>query len=253
MTGKAPQFDTWFAINRPAYERLTLAVVALLQGILKNNNIEFLSVDGRTKTLLSATEKSRRKNYSKPETQMTDLSGIRIVTFLEEQVDQISKVIETLFAIDSENSLDRSKSLGPDRMGYRSAHFVCSLGKKRTGLPEYEGLEALKFEIQLRTVLQHAWAELAHDRSFKFKTVLPVALQRKLNLYSGMLEIVDNGFDEIAKEIDTYAASIAAKPIDQLSDEELTSISVNKYLSGAEARYGLVLRAADSTTLVQVT
>src|SRR5262249_4532472 len=123
-----------------------------------------------------------------------------------------------------------------------SAHFVCMIGKGRESLPEYEHLSGLKFEIQVRTVLQHAWAELAHDRSFKLGLDLPKKMERKLNLYAGMLEIVDSAFDEIAKEIDVYVRTINRKPADQLSGVEIDSISVQKYLSDVAKQHDLKMK-----------
>jgi ppGpp synthetase/RelA/SpoT-type nucleotidyltranferase len=196
-------------------------------------------ISGRTKDLPSAEEKIRRKKYTQPSRQLTDLSGIRVITFLETQVNAISNLIRTTFEVDEENSLDRATDLGDDKMGYRSTHFVCTLGQNRSGLLEYEALSDLKFEIQIRTVLQHAWAELAHDRSFKLGSGLPTKIQRKLNLYSGMLEIVDGAFDEIAREVDEYKSAIAQKTEIQLSDTELNSLSMQRYLKELEEKYDL--------------
>jgi hypothetical protein len=106
-------------------------------------------------------------------------------------------------------------------------------------LPEYEGIGDLKFEVQIRTVLQHAWAELAHDRSFKFGTALPSKIQRKLNLYSGLLEIVDGAFDEIAKEVDEYRLSLAKKSTQQISEAEINSISVARFITDLSADLNL--------------
>ena len=78
------------------------------------------------------------------------------------------------FNIDEKNSLDKKILLASDQIGYRSVHFVCDLGAQRSGLPEFKDLGGLKFEIQVRTVLQHAWAELAHDRNYKFSGTLPL-------------------------------------------------------------------------------
>src|SRR5262249_23720633 len=154
--------------------------------------IAFLNVTSRVKDLQSTLEKIGRKAYTNPKIQLTDLSGIRVVTYLEGDVAQVSKIVRSLFEIDEGNSLDRAAILGSDRIGYRSTHFVCTLGKARATLPENESIGELKFEVQVRTVLQHAWAELAHDRSFKFGAVLPQKIARKLNLHSGLLEIVDS-------------------------------------------------------------
>lgn len=242
MEQPAQAFSDWLQEALPQYERLAETVVSLLVSILKKKKIEYLSIDGRPKTLVSAVEKAKRKGYAKPKDQMTDLAGIRVVTFLEEQVRQVTTVIEELFEVDRQNSMDRTESLGHDRMGYRSTHFVCVLGKRRDALPEYEALGNLKFEIQLRTVLQHAWAELAHDRSFKFKTVLPVHLQRKLNLYSGLLEVVDGGFDQIATEIDDYQNAIDAAPAEELSQAEIDSISIERFFAAINKKFDLGIR-----------
>jgi GTP pyrophosphokinase len=206
------------------------AVKSLLENMLKKQEVEYLSVTGRVKTRDGAIEKINRKAYPFPQEQLTDLSGIRVITYLEQQVGQISTAIRGLFEVDDRNSLDRTQVLGDDKVGYRSTHFVCTLGKRRDGLPEYEALGDLKFEIQVRTVLQHAWAELAHDRSFKFGSALPTKIQRKLNLYSGMLEIVDSAFDDISKEVDLYRVSLEKKSIEQISGTEVDSISLEKYI-----------------------
>lgn len=203
----------------------------LLENRLKEKNIEYLSVGSRIKDFDGALEKINRKQYLDPNGQLTDLSGIRVITYLEQQVVSISRLVRDLFEVDEKNSLDRTEVLGDDKVGYRSTHFVCSLGKKREGLPEYDSLSDLKFEIQIRTVLQHAWAELAHDRSFKFGATLPIKIQRKLNLYAGMLEIVDSSFDAISKEVDQYKQFLDSKTISQIEKVEIDSISVNKFIS----------------------
>ncbi|WP_164604495.1 RelA/SpoT domain-containing protein [Rhodopseudomonas sp. BR0M22] len=213
--------------------------------MLIEKSVDFLSVSGRTKSLDGALEKIRRKKYSNPEERLTDLSGIRVITYLESQVSQVETIIRILFAVDEANSLDRSSVLGSDKIGYRSAHFVCSLGTTREKLPEYDSLGNLKFEIQVRTVLQHAWAELAHDRSFKFGPGLPPTIQRKLNLYSGMLEIVDGAFDSIAKEIDNYAQEINAKSLRQISAVEVNSISLSRYVQQISDKYELDIREGE--------
>jgi len=229
----------WIEQTLSRHRRLTPAVVGLLESILDRSSIAYLSVSGRTKEVASTEEKIRRKKYTQPELQLTDLSGIRVITFLETQVKEISNIIGATFDIDHKNSFDRASILGDDRMGYRSTHFVCTLGHSRKGLLEYDALSELKFEVQIRTVLQHAWAELAHDRSFKLGTGLPAKIQRKLNLYSGMLEIVDGAFDEIARDVEAYKSEIATKTASQLSDTELNSLTLQPYLEQLADQYDL--------------
>lgn len=185
------------------------------------------------------SKKIDNKKYSDPISQLTDISGIRIITYFESQVDLVSRVIEELFEIDGENSLNRDQLLGDDRIGYRSVHFVCSLGTEREELAEYQLYSGLKFEIQVRTVLQHAWAELAHDRSYKFSGELPPKLQRQLNLYSGMLEVVDGGFDSIAKELDEYQDIVDSGDLSTFMEDEIDSINLNKFVVESAESNGL--------------
>jgi putative GTP pyrophosphokinase len=94
-------------------------------------------------------------------------------------------------------------------------------------------------------VLQHAWAELAHDRSFKFGPGLPAPIERKLNLYSGMLEVVDGGFDAISKEIDEYRESLERKSLSQISDVEISTLSLDKFVDALSKKYGLEIHQTD--------
>lgn len=240
------QISDWLDEVLPRHERLTQTVKELLTNLLKQQNIDILEVSGRTKDKGSVIEKVRRKNYTDPKNALTDLTGIRVVTFFEHQTQSISRIIEETFDVDDENSMDRDKILGSDKVGYRSTHYVCNIGKQRGKLPEYKGLEDLFFEIQVRTVLQHAWAELEHDRSYKFSGELPGNLKRKLNLYAGMLEIVDNAFSEIALQIDEYSSGLNQESKDKILEEYVNSISLYEYMSKLEID-GIDLEEIDLT------
>jgi putative GTP pyrophosphokinase len=90
----------------------------------------------------------------------------------------------------------------------------------------------MQFEVQIRTVLQHAWAEIEHDRSYKFSSELPTPIRRRLNLLAGMLEIVDREFSILAQEVDEYGKEIKrmAKEGD-LANAEITFISIKEFLN----------------------
>ena len=224
-------FEPWLDAALVQHGRLAPAVVSILQSVLRAKSVAYLSITGRTKDKLSALDKIKRKDYADPATQMTDLSGIRVVLYSESDVVIASNLISQSFNVDAENSLNQDELLGTNQTGYRSVHFVCDLGKGRDALPEFEGLANLKFEIQVRTVLQHAWAELSHDRNYKFAGKLPRDLERKLYLYAGLLEIADKGFDALSHDIDEYAAKVAKSPLKSELDEELNSITLRDLMS----------------------
>ena len=226
----APRYADWLESLLPRQHRLTNAVTSILENLLQEDSIEYLAVSGRTKDVGSALEKIKRKGYTDPQRQLTDLSGIRIVVFFESDVRRAAKLIEDAFTIDRQNSLNKDAILPTNQIGYRSVHYVCDLGIKRSTVDEYRTLAGLKFEIQIRTVLQHAWAELAHDRNYKFSGKLPQALERQLFLYAGLLEIADRGFDETAKAVDEYAKSLPERASKGDPDLEVTSLSLTAFV-----------------------
>ena len=222
--------ESWLTDTLPKHSRLTDSVVAITKSLLEDNGIDFLSVTGRTKTRDGVQEKIKRKNYKRPSTDITDISGIRIILFVESDIKKVSTIVSSSFDVDWKNSSNKDKALLSNQVGYRSVHYVCDLGSERARLPEFRGLEGLKFEFQIRTVLQHAWAELAHDRSYKFRGNLPDELQRSLYLHAGLLEIADRGFSEIANGIDLYTLELNKNYQDGNLDFPINSISLTEFI-----------------------
>ncbi len=224
------KFEKWLNEALIKHKNLTDSVCTIIENLLVSNNIEYLAVSGRTKDRKSALEKIRRKSYSDPAKQMTDLSGVRVILYIESDIKKVSKIIEESFRVDANNSLNQDNLLSTNQIGYRSVHYVCDLGPARGGLPEFEGLSNLKFEFQIRTILQHAWAELAHDRKYKFTGKLPKEIERSLYLHAGILEIADKGFDEISNQIDNYIESIRYKSESGDLSTEINSLSLKEFI-----------------------
>jgi len=252
---KGKNIDSWLEAILPKHKMLTTAVLIIIEGLLKSNNIDYLTVIGRTKDVDSIKEKVRRKSYKHPDSQLTDISGIRIIAYFESDVNKISDLIEQAFYVDRDNSLNKDELLAADQIGYRSVHYVCRLGDARTSLPEYSGLQDLKFEFQVRTVLQHSWAELAHDRNYKFSGKLPKEIERKLYLYAGMLEIADKGFDELSNQIDDYISELEMKASKGDYNVEINSISLREFVEEWAKKAGFNLNISmikdDNADLIQ--
>ena len=92
--------------------------------------------------------------------EVTDLVGVRVVTYFEDSIEDIASLVEKSFGIDYTNSTNKMNIAEHDRFGYRSLHYICYLKDD----PEF------RFEIQIRTILQHAWAEIEHDLGYKAAT-----------------------------------------------------------------------------------
>ncbi|TIS13043.1 MAG: hypothetical protein E5X09_09025, partial [Mesorhizobium sp.] len=229
-------FPSYYSQNIAKLDALTKIAHGLVENLIRQNNIDTLAITSRTKTLASCLSKIENKSYRSPISQITDLVGIRVIVYFEHQIEIASSIIRDLFDIDEKNSFDQSKKLGSDRLGYRSNHFICKLGRSRKALKEYKDIYDISFEVQIRTILQHAWAELAHDRSYKLSSGLPSEIQRDVNLYAGLLEISDKAFSRIVREIDLYAEKLDSIDI---QNEEINSLSLIKFVKNSADKYDL--------------
>jgi len=224
----------WYRENSTVYEALKDAVALTILNLLKSEEIDYLAVSSRVKSLESIIEKIDRKGYQTTD-EITDIAGVRVIAYIESDVDKICKLIESVFQIHHEKSINKSVELQSNEIGYRSVHYVCDLGESRTALKEYARFKKVIFEIQIRTVLQHAWAEIEHDRSYKFSGQLPAAIKRRLNLLAGTLEIVDREFDTLAAEVVKHgdeAKQATKSGIPQ--DLELTSAGVIEFMMSSK-------------------
>ena len=207
------------------YLRFTTKLESLLGDILKARNIGYHLIESRTKDPQSFREKILRgsKSYRDPLKEITDLSGLRIITYYQDDAALIGKAIESEFEVDSANSIQHSPAEA--EFGYRSAHYVVHLKNSRTELVEWVGLDSLRAEIQVRTVLQHAWAAISHKLQYKRDNDVPTQLRRKLFRLSALFELADDEFvslrdasGKLVEQIDIQLATgIRNIPIDHIS------------------------------------
>ena len=157
---------------------------------------------------------------------MTDVAGIRIITFFEDDVDRVGKVIEREFTIDTARSVDKRKSLESDRFGYMSLHFVVSLSDHRRRLIEYQQFQAIVCEVQIRSILQHTWAEIEHDLGYKASSNVPDRIRRKFSRLASLLETADGDFCEIRDELTKYLDEATSKLVESPADLELDDVTI---------------------------
>lgn len=207
MEQKIKDAEQWYDKNKALYDRFSQEVEEIITKILKLNNIPYQSVGHRVKEKESFLNKCKNEKYINPIKQITDVSGIRIIAYTNQDVSNICKILRDEFRIDEGNSGNKAEMLDTDKVGYLSVHYILQLSEKRLGLPEYKIYENLKCEVQIRTLLQHAWAEIEHDRNYKFAGVLPKEIKRRFCLVAGVLELMDCEFDKLSKDIDEYEQS----------------------------------------------
>lgn len=177
----------------------------LVDELLRQSGIQIHSVVHRVKSEKSALRKLSLHpgKYKKPE-DLSDLLGIRIITYFPKDVDQVAAVLAKEFSIDREHSEDKRKLLDPDKFGYLSLHFAASLSTQRKSLAEYKRFADISFEIQVRSILQHAWAEIEHDLGYKAEGSLPDEMRRSFSRLAGLLELADEEFERLRNRLGDY-------------------------------------------------
>jgi putative GTP pyrophosphokinase len=215
-----PQVIRSFVESTPNYGKLAEEISYILENRLDQAGIEFASITFRTKTLDSFCEKVGRKKYKDPLKEITDLAGVRVVYLYTSDLAKITSIIEAEFLI--MEKVDKVEEGAPDRFGYGALHYLVKLGKKASGV-RYDDLKDLVCEVQVRTILQDAWALVSHHLSYKKEADIPNRLRRKLHALSGLFETADDQFNMLNVERSLYAESVertlSAGVLDFLSQE----------------------------------
>ncbi len=195
--------------RKPLFERIKDVVLEILKEKLRENNIIVNGLEGRIKTETSLTGKLELKGYKyRTIDDITDIVGVRIITYFSDEVDIISAIVEKIFEIDWDNSVDKRKMLEIDRFGYMSLHYICRIPVSLYNDPEMPMLNTVRFELQMRSTLQHVWANMQHDTGYKSTVEIPVEHQRSLNRLAGILELADEQFSHIRKDINDYRRKV---------------------------------------------
>ncbi len=178
----------------------------LIKRLLEAKNIKYHLISPRPddgikkRKSLENKLSSPEKNYSNIH-DIKDICALRIITYFDDDVDKVAKVIENEFKIDLDNSIDKRRGHNTNSFGYLSLHYVCFLSDKRSKLTEYKEYKLIPFEIQIRSILQHSWAEIEHDLGYKNKKNLSPRLERTFSRIASLLESADNEFTTIRKTL----------------------------------------------------
>jgi len=215
-------------------ENISQSVVSLIKTLLTSENIVEHTVSDRVKDRESLVKKIDKKDKYTKLDEITDIVGIRIITHYSDDVDTIATLLENEFLIDEENSIDKRQMLDPDRFGYLSLHYVASFNKERLKLMEYKAFKGIKFEIQIRSILQHTWAEIEHDIGYKSKAEVPKSIRRQFSRLAGLLEIADSEFISIRKSLSEYEIEIEEKIRVMPENVLIDTITLTKFIKSSE-------------------
>ena len=186
--------------QRPLFLEAENAIATRLRESLTEAGIVVASVESRVKTEKSLAGKLELKGAKyKSLADITDIIGLRVITFYLDDVDVVASVVERLFDVDWDNTVDKRRLHALDSFGYQSLHYICRV-------PEMP----FRFEIQMRTLLQHAWSNMNHDTGYKSGVEIPREYIRNMSRLAGMLELADEQFSRIRSELTDYRRRMQA-------------------------------------------
>lgn len=249
------QWGAAYEAERRNHVAFTTALKALLQQLLNEEEIPYVQIESRTKEVPNFVSKLKRKNekYRDPLAEVTDLVGLRIVLYYLDDVEKVSELIERQFAVDQDHSVDKKGALDPDRFGYLSVHHVVRLPASRRDLLEWKRFQRFCAEIQVRTVLQHAWAAISRKLAYASLREAPRDLQRNLNRLSALLELADDEFVDIRKAKEAIEKKYDRELERGNLDLEVDESSLDIYLreSGRAEDISALAREAGSPTAAE--
>lgn len=191
------------------YEELLKVASASVDQLLRQADLQIHHLTGR----LKKPESLREKLHRKPERyqtlgDVTDLVGLRIITYFERDVWQVSRLLEEHFEVDWQHSVDKRRLRDPDRFGYMGVHYVLRAARQDGAVGQIDCPHDLHFEVQIRSILQHAWAEIEHDLGYKSKAAVPRDIRRRFYRLAGLLEMADEEFMTIHRLAEEHARNL---------------------------------------------
>ena len=219
--------------------------VALVQTILDDAGINYLSVTGRAKSVASFATKAARTvdgvlAFPDPLQDITDVIGVRVITYVHSDVAAVAELLSDQVVVHDDRDMGR-ETASQGRFGYASRHLLIGLDAVRESQPAYELLRGRRAQVQIRTVLQHAWAEFEHD--IRYKGTIPDEhvpdFDRRFTLAAGLLELADREFSTIRDRLQQGMTSTPTEPEDddpRISPRELAAFLAGQYADAGWSR-----------------
>ncbi|MCH8973784.1 MAG: hypothetical protein IH869_01800 [Chloroflexi bacterium] len=213
------------------YGRFTERLASLIGQLVEAEGIKIHSVTYRVKAKVSLAQKlsSGEGPYSSLE-EVTDVAGVRVITYFPDDVDRVSDLVEREFEVDEERSVDKRALMDPERFGYMSVHYIVKFSLARLALPEYSTFRDVVAEVQVRSILQHAWAEIEHDLGYKSKQAVPAHIRRDFARVAAFLETADRDFGTIRDALSDYSAIVEQRVAAAEVDIDLDQASLSAFL-----------------------
>lgn len=204
-------FEEYQSGGRGLYLSLVNVIQNILQQALEQHNLVAHAIGGRAKEVSSLQKKlsDREIPLGDDITQIKDLAGCRIVFLTNSQVDIFNNTgaLHDNFEILNVNVHHPVPGTATEANLFDSTNYLVRLKSDRLALPEYRQFEGLQAEIQIQTLLNHAWAEMGHDTIYKEPKLTHLGSARMTAIGERMSKVMQDhlipaghDFDKIARD-----------------------------------------------------
>ena len=234
-----------YAAIQPTLQEAADQYVELVTSILDEAGINYLTVTCRAKSVASFAGKAARvvdgrQVFTDPLHEITDQIGLRVITYVHSDVQAVADLLDDQVVVHDDRDMGE-ETASQGRFGYASRHLLVGLDPVREGQAAYELLRGRQAQIQIRTVLQHAWAEFEHD--IRYKGTIPSEhvpdFDRRFTLAAGLLELADREFSTIRDRLRQGVAAADSESLDddpRVSPRELAAFLAGQYADAGWSR-----------------
>ncbi len=222
-------FHGFHAQHRQGMEAALAQYLATLTDTLTlSGGIEVSRIEGRIKDKAECVRKFSRKYRTSLEesntpytiaTYISDLIGVRVVCLYEDDIDAITQTVGQHFDVIEVTNKTAAVEGTESAFGYKGVHLDLKPRWATEAAPALHGcaVAAYPFELQVRTIVQDAWAVL--DHKIKYKKSIPGPLKRRINVLAALFELADREFRQIR---DATEAELLQAP-DETTEDTSTS------------------------------
>lgn len=185
--------------DEPILRNLGEKVVSFLQDALYQKEMH-PEVSFRTKEIQSIIKKIKRKSQQKQYTynDLRDKLGVRIICPFLSDLEVVDEIIKSSFIIRKVEK--KRENIDFNRLDYQSNHYDVSINSEYIDFNN----DAFVFEIQVRTLNQHAWANSAHILYYKQDIELPDEMKHRIYRLLSLYELADEEFSKVNEYLKTH-------------------------------------------------
>ncbi|MGJ6979468.1 GTP pyrophosphokinase [Aestuariimicrobium soli] len=248
--GSAPPLRS-LQVERACYEdidvclsELAVTAQAEMTARLEASGIKVHSVTARVKEFTSAYDKASAHGCAVRD--LRDLVGVRVVCLYRADLQRVDSVIHDAFTVLYRE--DKREASPVDSFGYASIHYDCQLPYSRVpGMGNADNLAKWTFEVQARTILMDAWANVSHHLAYKGKSSMPAEVAREFHALSGLFHIADKALDGVfdAAERSRLRAIGGPSLSDPIDRDTLRGLLCSEYSDRRAASPGAYAALAD--------